>query len=651
MNTEPAADSSSTQPDEQTIGGSTNTTDSSSTQPDEQTIGDSTNTADSSSTQPDEQTIGDSTNTADSSSTQPDEQTIGDSTNTVALLEACILNADHDALQEHLENNQTEQSMLDRCLMIGLQVVQRKEQEMGRVAPALQLLWQSGAKWNPDSLLKQQMTPLHLICKSAGDHYDLLDLLIRSSELTLLNAKDYYHRTALMYAVKNANINCLKSLIAHGAEMKTNNDKKNLIILAIKELADHSKQSAIIMTEIFDVLLDNGADVNKALSQAVSLGRVECIKKLIVKGANIDYGNGYVWRMTAGYGVDMLNCLFDRGIDKDITDQQGKSLLWWVTQDSKVGTIRYLLDQGVKVPTYVSKTSHDECKHCGVELLVLDTKHQTQDPSMKAIRRDKVDVVQLFEEYGSETFKHFNAFRWAVIYDSVTVLEYLHGSYRHPLNISYSVSKIQSNCKHWTLLKESCYYRSIRSVHYLLEHGADLNTVDRCSSAFVIAIQSRQIELVALLICNGVDINFRSYNGTYGLVLPFEAAILRHNILNPSFFYAVELLLVSGCSCGVFNLEEDHKWKDNVRIETKNLMMKWNVHENNVKPLKQQCRRMTLKHLSPRASKMIEKLPLPQCLIKYLSIPELDDIVDRYRSMCISCRNYTKTIHGLRFFH
>ena len=323
-----------------------------------------------------------------------------------------------------------------------------------------------------------------------------------------------------------------------------------------------------------------------------------------------------------------------------------------VTESGKVDALRYLLDLGVKVPTYVSKTRHDECKHCGVELLVLDTKHQIQDPSMKAIRRNKVAVVQLFEEYGSETFKHFNAFRWAVIYDSVTVLEYIHRSYRHPLNINYSVSKIQSNCKHWTLLKEACYYRSIRIVQYLLEHGADLNTDDTCSSALIVAIQERHIKLIALLICNGVDTNFKSYDYRYGDVLPFEAAVLYDSGIDCiGDIYVVEMLLVSGCSCGVFNLKEDHKFTDNVKTKIKNLMMKWNVHENNVKPLKQQCRRMILKHLSPRASKMIEKLPLPQCLIKYLSIPELDDIVDRYRRMRVSYRIYTKTIHGLRFFH
>ena len=56
--------------------------------------------------------------------------------------------------------------------------------------------------------------------------------------------------------------------------------------------------------------------------------------------------------------VDLLKCLFDLGIDKDVTDQQGKSLLWWLTHSSKVDGVRYLLDQGVVVPTYVSKARY-----------------------------------------------------------------------------------------------------------------------------------------------------------------------------------------------------------------------------------------------------------------------------------------------------
>ena len=567
--------------------------------------------------------------TADSSSTRTDEQTIGDSTNTVALLEACVLNANHDALKEYLKNNQTEQSVLDRCLMLGLQIVQKEEQTMVHVAPALQLLWHFGAKWNTDSLLEHQMTPYHLICLSAGDHHDLLDLLIQSSEQTLVHAKDYYEYTALMYAVENANINCLRILIAHGAEVNIDKTKEQAISLAFAELQDQSKHSSIVITGIFDLLLDNVVDVNKALSLAISLDSVECIKKLIAKGANLDYNNGYVWKMLSEYGrVDLLKCLLDHGIDKDVTDKNGRSLLWWVTKSGKVDAISYLLGLGVKVPIYASEACYEHCEHCGIDTLVVDQQEQhTQDPSMEAIPLDKVDVVQLLENHGSKTFQHFNAFRIAVISNSLSVVEYLHRKYRHPLNTNYSVSVKNSDYKHWTLLKEACHHNSIEVVEYLLEHGADLNNgdTDGCSSALLVAIQSRRVDLIALLISNGVDINFRSYDYRYGYVLPFEAAVLNENPSDRDFFKVAEMLLVTGCSCGVFSLEKDHKFKtEYITDRTKNLMMKWNVQENNVKPLKQHCRRMILKHLSSRASKMIEKLPLPQCLIKYLSIPELD---------------------------
>ena len=584
--------------------------------------------------------------TSDSSSTQPDEQMIGDNTNTLALLEACVLNADHDALQEHLKNSKTEQSILDRCLMLGLEIVQREEQEMERVAPALQLLGQFGAKWNPDSLLAFAMTPYHLICLSAGDHHELLDLLLQSSEQTLLHAKDCQNYTALMYAVKNANINCLRSLITHGAEVNTKNSKEQPLCLAIEGSQDHSKHSPIIMTEIFDLLLDSGADVDKAMLSVLCCGRIECMKKLIMIGANLYDQDGCVWRLSAQYGrVDLLKCLLDRGIDKDITDEDGTSLLWYVTHGGNVDAIRYLLDQGVKIPTdmNVSEACHELCKHCGMNMLVLDDYEQhTQDPCTEAVRKDMLEVVQLFEKYGSKNLKYYSVFRLAVICGSVKVIEYLHRKYRHPLNINYNISDRRSDCKHWTLLTEACSCESIKGVEYLLEHGACLNKgnkVDRCSSALIVAIQSAHVEIIALLIYNGVDINFRSYDYENRYVLPFEAAVLHDcEYRLAGDICTVEMLLVSGCSYGVYGLAEDHQFKaKNNHDETKNLMMKWNVQENNVKPLLQQCRRMILKRLSPRASKMIEKLPLPPGLIKYLRIPELDDIVARYKRRPTTC--------------
>ena len=586
--------------------------------------------------------------TADGSRTLPDEKTIGDRTNTAVLLEACILNADHDALQEHLENNQTEQSMLDRCLMLGLQTVRMKEQEMGRVAPVLQLLLQSGAKWNPNTWLAHQMTPYHLICLSAGDHHELLDLFIQSSEQTSLHAKDYYAYTALMYAVENANIECLRTLIAHGAEVKIDYSERQPDCPASHKLQDHSKHTSLIMMEIFDLLLDYGVDVNEAMKTAMSLGNIECMKNLIAKGAKLNNEAGYV-----------LKCLFYRCIGKDSTDQVGRNVLWWVTKSGNVDAIRYLLDLGVTMPTNmnVSEARHAYklCKQCGINMLVINYHEPSlQHPFWEAIRMDKIDVVQLFEDYGSKSFKYFSVFRLAVICDSANVIEYLHKKYRHPLNINYTY-RVPYRCfkyMHLTLLKEACYYGSLESAQYLYEHGVDKVATDRCPSALIVAIQSSYVEFIALLIRNGVDINFRSYDYRWGYVLPFEAAVLHELTFGIVLSFAVEMLLVSGCSCGVFSLEEDHPFKaKQSNILLKNMMMEWNVHENNVKPLKQQCRLVILKHLSPRASKMIENLPLPQGLIKYLSMPELDDIVARYMNVRFSYEFQTKTWQRMVFLH
>ena len=156
---------------------------------------------------------------------------------------------------------------------------------------------------------------------------------------------------------------------------------------------------------------------------------------------------------------------------------------------------------------------------------------------------------------------------------------------------------------------------------------------DGCPSVLNVALQSNYPDLVALLIRNEADINFRSYDDIFGDVLPLEAAVMHGR----GFYYypscAMEMLLVSGSNSGRFILDGDKELQSQLKSnELENLMM-WDSYMIMVKPLKHQCRRVILKHLSPQASKMIEKLPLPQCLIKFLSIPELDDIVARYETM------------------
>ena len=264
----------------------------------------------------------------------------------------------------------------------------------------------------------------------------------------------------------------------------------------------------------------------------------------------------------------------------------------------------------------------EQCEKCGKNTLLLDYNFFSKcvdDPCARAIRMDIPEIVEMLVEHGGQSCISFNAIARAVRYSSANVLEYLLSKYSYPLNIEYIWSDdCERECG--TLTTEHNFPCLIRVAKLVLAYGADINEqtcrYNEGYSSLINALGRSHEEFTALYIRNGVDINFKSH------VLPFEDAVLNDRL------FATEMLLVSGCSCGVFSLGNYHGYKDGMKSDIEDLLRKWNVHENKVVPLKMQCRRMILHHLSPQADKKIMKMPLPPSVITYLSIPELDDILD-----------------------
>ena len=521
--------------------------------------------------------------TTDNNSSSDDEQPTRSTTDTYTFLETCVLDADQKTLEEHLESNLVRQSDLDRCLVRGLHVVQREEKELSHVAYALTILLHFGAKWNRNTLLDEQKTPYHIICESPGDHHELLDMLIKSCQQRMIDAEDSRMFSALVYAVNNANINCLKCLIA------------------------------------------NGADV---------IGKPMWRK----------HNYGYLWSWIARLGnVELLKCLFNRGIDKDCTDQVGLSVLWWVVVSGNIEAVRYLLDMGVAIFNYAPTVHETQCEGCKKDKLVIECKvdrhlfeedgstvavdffKEDQDPCMGVISDNNLDIVKLLDERGSQSCKSFTALRHAVIWGSVDVARYLLNNYAYPLNIEYIIKNADESRGPYTLLTEPRRVFTAKITELLLDHGAYPDK-PMCSAtsrnAIMTAICHENVETIVQYIRSGVNINCKSSHGSDLKVLPFEASVL-HGCQS-----IVKMLLVSGCSCGVFSLDKNHKFKDDIEPEVEKLMKEWKVQENNVTPLKQRCRSVILNHLSPRADVKIGKLPLPGIMIKFLSIPELDAILD-----------------------
>ena len=581
------------------------------------------------------------------------------STNTLSLFKDSVFNDAYDKFKDHLDKELVPQNILDRCLMRGLQFVQKNDREMAQVVPTLQLLLQNGAQWKDGKLLEYQLTPYHLICKSIGDHHELLDLMISISGQALVDTRDEHSHTALLYAVQNANINCVRSLITNGSDVNMSIGSKiyerygpcgrnaytSPLVDALTLLLDKKTQSTIIMTEILDLLLESGVDVNlpnsyygvSPMNIAINKRNVECAVKLIQKGAHLNATDvdGYsVWARAAAIGsVEVLKCMFEHGINKNSKDPKlGDSLLCWVVGSCSIEALRYLLELGVSFPKSTPDSEFQLCQRCGTNRLIFtDRKSVKSDPCMQAVHCNATKVVELFEEYGSPSSESFEAVRDAVQTSRLESLKYLLSKHTYPINIDYmAVNNRRSGCG--TLLTEECYSHKVKITKLLLDHGADPNKKSckgKSASPLLDAIQNSHEEIIALYIRSGVDVNLMSCDYRHGDVIPFEAAILHGRL------YGAEMLLLSGCSCGMYSLGNSDM--TNIPSDLKELMDEWNVHENNAIPLKQLCRKKILSHLSPQADNKITNLPLPTHIITYLGIPELDGVLaqcktyDRFR--------------------
>ena len=599
---------------------------------------------------------------AESRSTLTRKQIRANRIKTQKLLHASFRHGKHDAFKKHMENNPVRQSFKG-VLTQGIKLVLNRTRTMSDVEPTLIVLLQNGAKWGGKvRRMPTEMTPYHVICCSTGDHHELLELMTKELGKTFINAKDDKECTALIYAVQNVNNKCVKILIANGADVDFSRrgdsyphffsgdltDSFGPLIDSINLLHPNSPHPSNTIMDIFDSLLDGGADVNKPCRQhqrtpvmyATDIGNVKCVEKLIQKGARlniVDPTGRTIWMVAAQTGnVDMLKCLIeDNGIDKDSIDVYGYSVLYWTVISGDVEAVRYLVNQGAARPTtYIPQECEEACGKCGTKL----TRHFASghlhrfDPCMRAIDDNLPEVVRLFDEYGCQFYKHPDALMYAIRTSSEEVVDYLLYRRKYPINYEYIYKEITNWVTHNTFLLEACQSISVDTINLLLDQGADPskpNCAKNYPNVINVAISERHVEVIARFIRGGLNVNTKSYNPdrAFDGVLPFEDAVFHDN------FYAAKMLLVSGCSCGVHSLDSTHKLKTNMTPSIQQLLMEWDVHKNKVIQLKQRCRMVILNHLSPQADEKIMELSLPPQIIKYLSVPELDDILETYENL------------------
>ena len=84
--------------------------------------------------------------TIEATQTHHEESTPGSSTTTGFLSETRVFDADHNELKERLKINFLQQSVLDKYLLSGFKMVQKKSRELRQIAQVLKILLEHGAK-------------------------------------------------------------------------------------------------------------------------------------------------------------------------------------------------------------------------------------------------------------------------------------------------------------------------------------------------------------------------------------------------------------------------------------------------------------------------------------------------------------------------
>ena len=308
---------------------------------------------------------------------------------------------------------------------------------------------------------------------------------------------------------------------------------------------------------------------------ALKVGNVHRIKTLIKEGAPLNFTTVWAWLATKG-DVELLKCMFNRGIDKDSIEQDGHSILWYVVKSGNIEAVRYLLDLGVAIPNYAPEEREVPCEQCGENRLIIDNdwEQEDRDPCMRAICDNELEIVKLLDEYGSKSCKSFHTLMRAVQRGRVAVVSYLLNKYSYPLNMEYIIK--DSGKGVCTLLTKPVFMfrvceSSAQITKLLLDHGVD-PAKQMCAAisgnAIVTAICYKYVDIIALYIRSGIDINLKSWDSKYERVLsPFEASLLRNRP------YVAEMLLISGCSGGVFS---NLTLKDKPKLEK--LMKEWKVY-------------------------------------------------------------------------
>lgn len=159
----------------------------------------------------------------------------------------------------------------------------------------------------------------------------------------------------LQEVVRSGDLALVKEKVDGGADI---NDKGNGYFTSTP-LIDASHLAKL---EIVKYLVEKGANINAkgiygqtALHLAVSSGEIEKVKYLIEKGANINakdkYGQNVLHSTSTHSEVNIIKYLLAKGMDVDAKDSSGQTTLHKAALHGNINVIQFFIDNGADINT------------------------------------------------------------------------------------------------------------------------------------------------------------------------------------------------------------------------------------------------------------------------------------------------------------
>ena len=296
--------------------------------------------------------------------------------------------------------------------------------------------------------------------------------IIPSTKTMIERVQQAKKNRALFEAVKNGDIEQVKSLIADGADIDARWGDT-----CTKEEQEKAKVK----------------DVEKTpLCSAVDSNNIDLVKLLVEAGADIN------------------------------VDAKGWTPLCRAVDESKTAIVEYLIDHGAKV-NYPADYGPLQCVINNKEMTELliakgaDVNYSRGGwPAiMQTIYDERVDIMELLIRHGADvniTDKkgYSPLYHVVIMYDpnKNLYMEMMKLLIANGADVNYKNSRGET-----ALWLAACYDTKV--VQFLLEAGADINTKDNSGRTALHNAVQRNIDVVELLLTNGVDINAKDIQDEY----------------------------------------------------------------------------------------------------------------------------------------